>query len=182
MNRPDKMRHFFLILLLALTALPAVAQKRKQKQKPIPVPKERLVQPVVIDSNSAEEPTLAPFPTEAPADGIYTVTQEQPEFPGGIPALTAYLSRNLVYPVKAQEAGIQGKVIVRFIVDNEGRLSDAKVMKGIGGGCDEEALRVIRNMPKWKPAKQNGRSVKVYYSQPISFRLIEDEPSPKTKR
>lgn len=178
------MRHnVFLILLLTLIAFPAVAQKQKRKHKVSPAPKEVLLPPAVSDSETVEAPPMVQAPGEAPAAAeIYSVTEQMPQYPGGIPALTAFLSRNLVYPAKAQEAGIQGKVIVRFVVGNDGSLSDVKVVRGIGGGCDEEALRVIRKMPKWNPGKQNGKAVKVYYSQPISFRLIEEEPVPKIQK
>lgn len=97
--------------------------------------------------------------------------QEMPEFPGGRQALNNYLKRNLAYPVGAREDGIQGRVIVRFVVNTEGRIENATIVRGIGGGCDQEALRVVKAMPRWKPGKQNGHLVKVYYMLPVNFAL-----------
>lgn len=82
-----------------------------------------------------------------------------------------YLQENLRYPKEAIDKGIQGKVMVKFIVNEDGSLSDIHITKGIGGGWDEEAVRVIKNMPPWKPGKDKGIPVKVYYSQPFNFRL-----------
>lgn len=99
---------------------------------------------------------------------IETIVDQQPEFPGDV---RSYLADKLNYPDQAREAGIEGRVVVRFVVDEEGAISQASVQRGIGGGCDEEALRVVRGMPKWKPAKLNGRAVKSYFSLPIKFTL-----------
>ena len=87
--------------------------------------------------------------------------------------LGEYLSTNMMYPIAAKKANIQGRVIVRFIVTEDGSISDVTVIRGIGGGCDEEAARVIKAMPKWKPGKMTGKPVKVYYTQPITFRLTD---------
>jgi protein TonB len=103
-----------------------------------------------------------------PPPEIYTVVDQQPVFPGDV---RAYLADKLNYPDQAREAGIEGRVVVRFVVDEEGRISQASVQRGIGGGCDEEALRVVRGMPKWTPAKVNGKPVKSYFSLPIKFTL-----------
>lgn len=91
-----------------------------------------------------------------------------PEFIGDI---YQYLNKTVRYPRAAVNAGIQGRVIVQFVVNEDGRIANAKLLRGIGGGCDEEALRVVNAMPAWKPGKQNGQPVKVYYKLPISFRL-----------
>ena len=82
-----------------------------------------------------------------------------------------YLSVNLRYPSKAKNAHISGRVVVRFIVTETGSIDSVTVLRGIGSGCDEEAVRVIRNMPPWIPAKQQGKPVKVYFTQPINFAL-----------
>lgn len=94
-----------------------------------------------------------------------------PEYPGGMAALMAFIRKNLNYPAAAREDDIQGRVIVAFVVNAKGEIENAKVERGIGGGCDAEALRVINAMPRWKPGKQNGHFVKVYYRLPISFKL-----------
>lgn len=100
-----------------------------------------------------------------------TIAEEMPEFPGGAKALAAFLRDNLRYPVAARESEIEGKVIITFVVNAQGAIEGAEVRRGIGGGCDKEALRVVNAMPKWKPGKQQGKPVKVYFTLPISFKL-----------
>ena len=85
--------------------------------------------------------------------------------------LGAYLSENIDYPAMAADAGIQGVVYVSFVVDKDGQVKDVKVLRGIGGGCDKEAIRVVKSMPKWAPGRQRGKSVKVQYNLPVRFRL-----------
>jgi len=102
---------------------------------------------------------------------IFTVVEEMPGFPGGEGKLFEYLQKNIKYPPVARENGIQGRVYVTFVVDKDGKIKDAKILRGIGGGCDEEALRVIRTMPQWKAGRQNGRSVQVQYNLPVNFTL-----------
>lgn len=94
-----------------------------------------------------------------------------PEFEGGMKAWARYIQRNLRYPYQAQEEGIQGKVYVSFIIEKDGSVSGVKLIRGIGAGCDEEAVRVISKSPKWKPGRQNAHNVRVRYSIPISFAL-----------
>jgi protein TonB len=85
--------------------------------------------------------------------------------------MSAYLSKNLHYPDAARESNIEGRVLVKFVVNEDGAVSDVQVQRGIGGGCDEEAKRVVAAMPNWKPGKQNGKPVKVYFTLPIMFKL-----------
>lgn len=107
----------------------------------------------------------------SPAPEIFTVVEDMPQFPGGEKAMMLFVANNIKYPKKALEEGAQGRVIVKFVVNKEGEVVDAKVLKGIGYGCDEEALRVINSMPKWKPGKQRGKAVNVYYTLPVRFEL-----------
>jgi len=102
-----------------------------------------------------------------PAEPI-VLAEVMPEFIGNI---YKYLSESVRYPQTAIQAGIQGRVLVQFVVNEDGRISRVKLMRGIGGGCDEEAMRVVSVMPDWKPGKQNGRPVKVFFTLPIAFRL-----------
>lgn len=104
-------------------------------------------------------------------DKIYTVVEQQAEFPGGFGGPTTYLAQNLKYPIEAQRAKIQGKVFVTFVVNQDGSISDIQVLKGIGHGCDEEAVRVVGRMPNWVPGRQSGRAVKSRFNLPIAFRL-----------
>ncbi|GAB4014314.1 energy transducer TonB [Spirosoma migulaei] len=105
--------------------------------------------------------------TEAP----FITVEQQPEYPGGLDALRNFLSKNLNYPRSAASAGVSGRVFVSFVVNTDGSLTDLQVLKGIGFGCDEEAIRVMRKMPNWRPGKQAGRAVRVKYNLPISFTL-----------
>lgn len=104
-------------------------------------------------------------------DQIFTIVEEMPSFPGGEAALFKYLGEKTKYPQMATDAGISGVVYVTFVVDKEGKIRDVKVLRGIGGGCDEEAVRVVKSMPTWKPGKQRGKSVTVQYNLPIRFTL-----------
>lgn len=102
---------------------------------------------------------------------VFTVVEQNPEFPGGMSELGRYLGRAIKYPASAQRANVQGKVFVQFVVGKDGDIRDPRIVKGIGFGCDEEALRVTLNMPKWNPGKQNGKAVAVQYNLPIAFVL-----------
>lgn len=102
---------------------------------------------------------------------IFTVVEEQPTFPGGEAARLKFLQENIVYPQIAKESGIQGTVYVAFVVERNGSVTDVRIMRGIGGGCDEEAVRVVKNMPKWSPGKQRGKPVRVAFTMPIRFTL-----------
>lgn len=94
-----------------------------------------------------------------------------PEFPGGMNAWAKYIQRNLRYPNMAQEAAIQGKVFLSFVVEKDGSITDVKVIKGIGYGCDDEAIRVIKKSPRWKAGMQNNLPVRVRYNMPISYMM-----------
>ena len=104
-------------------------------------------------------------------DPIYTYVQEQPMFPGGDAARKIFIQRNLTYPKLAINNKIQGVVYTSFIVEKDGTLSNIKVLQGIGAGCDDEALRVIRMMPRWKPGKRQGHEVRVQVQMPLKFIL-----------
>ena len=104
-------------------------------------------------------------------DEIFMIVEEEPEFPGGPAKLLEYIQQNLKYPMEARENNIQGKVIVSFVVEKDGSISNVKVLRGIGGGCDAEAVRVIESLPKFKPGKQRGNLVRVSYTLPINFVL-----------
>jgi len=99
------------------------------------------------------------------------MVEQNPEFQGNYPGLMKYIKDNLQYPPLAQQSGIQGTVFVQFVVNKSGEISKAKVLRGIGGGCDEEAVRIVQAMPKWIPGRQNGQAVSVMYQLPIKFQL-----------
>jgi TonB family protein len=100
-----------------------------------------------------------------------------PEFPGGEKGLMEYVSNNVKYPEEAKNKNIAGRVFVSFVVEKDGSINEVKVLRGIGGGCDEEAVRVIKSMPKWKPGKQNGKPVRVNFQMPFVFKLDESATS-----
>jgi periplasmic protein TonB len=109
---------------------------------------------------------------EAPQeDEIFMVVEDMPEPPGGIAELMKFLGKNIKYPTIAQENGIQGRVVVEFVVNRDGSIVDPKVVRGVDPSLDKEAVRVIMSMPKWKPGKQGGKTVRVKYTVPVTFRL-----------
>lgn len=114
-------------------------------------------------------------------DELLVAVEEMPEFPGGAPKLLEYLSQNIRYPKDAEEAKKQGRVIVSFVVEKDGSISDAKVVKSVDPSLDAEALRVVNTMPNWIPGKQSGKAVNVKYSVPITFRLDGGKPKEVTQ-
>ncbi|MEI6122094.1 MAG: energy transducer TonB [Bacteroidota bacterium] len=102
---------------------------------------------------------------------IHTFVEEWPEFPGGDAGRIKFLSENIKYPQVAKETGIQGPVFLTFVIERDGNVSNVALIRGIGGGCDEEAIRVVNNMPRWKPGRQNGKEVRVQFNMPIAFTL-----------
>jgi protein TonB len=116
-------------------------------------------------------PPPAAAPTEVVTNKVFDVVEVMPSFPGGNGALMSYLSSNVKYPVVAQENGVQGRVIVSFVVERDGSISDVKVVRSVDPSLDREAARVVKSMPKWNPGKQNGSAVRVKYNVPVSFRL-----------
>lgn len=126
------------------------------------------------DESTQIETYVAPTQTEeteTQETEIFTVVEDQPGYPGGDEARIKYLAENIKYPQMARESQIQGTVYVTFVVEKDGRVRDVRVLRGIGGGCDEEAIRVIQNMPRWNPGKQRGKPVRVQFNMPIKFTL-----------
>jgi protein TonB len=122
------------------------------------------IDPGLLDGNGKEAIDEGPPP-------IFTIVDNMPVFPGGEQEMMNFLKKNMKYPSLARENEIQGKVYVTFLIDAEGKVKDAKIVRGLGGGLDEEALRVVRSMPTWKPGSQNGRQVRVQFTIPINFNL-----------
>lgn len=114
----------------------------------------------------------APAPEAPKEPEIFDRAEVMPSYPGGVPELMKFLQKNIRYPSLARENGLEGKVIVKFFVDTDGTVREPVVLKdGVGGGCGDEAIRVIKSMPKWTPGSQRGKSVKVYYTLPVTFKL-----------
>ena len=135
---------------------------------------------IVIDAEANERTEIPEYTPPAPVQReeeaeeeseIFYVAESMPSFPGGDDKIYEYLARNMVYPLQAREANIEGRVFLTFVVERDGSITDVKVLRGIGGGCDEEAVRVVENMPKWVPGKQRGIPVRVHFNLPIKFTL-----------
>lgn len=102
---------------------------------------------------------------------IFTVVEQEAAFPGGIQKLNEYLSKSIKYPQQAKETGTRGRVMLTFVVERDGSITDIKVLRDIGSGCGEEAKRVVKEMPKWQPAKQRGKAVRQQFVLPVTFNL-----------
>ncbi len=162
----------------------------EQKVKPPPPPPPKQVTKITIVEDDVEVEDEIDIDVEAddetemeeyipPEDDdeeiveaeIFTVVEAMPEFPGGMAKLMGYLGNNIKYPPFAKETNIQGRVFINFVVEPDGKISNVKVLRGIGGGCDEEAIRVVESMPNWKPGMQRGKPVRVSYNLPVKFTL-----------
>ena len=162
-----------------------------QKDKPLPVLQKQVtalnivgdedeieddIIEIDIEANEKTENKEYP-PFEMPEekdfddDKIFVGVESQPSFPGGDIARIRFLYENIQYPAMARETGIQGRVYITFVVEKDGSITDVRLLKGIGGGCDEESIRVVKAMPKWIPGKQRERPVRVQFILPIKFTL-----------
>ncbi|MBR6715088.1 MAG: energy transducer TonB [Prevotella sp.] len=119
---------------------------------------------IAVNTNESEE-------KKEVANKVFDVVEQMPSFPGGNEALMKFLSENVKYPVVAQENGVQGRVVVSFVVERDGSITDVKVVRSVDPSLDKEATRVVKSMPNWIPGKQNGAAVRVKYNVPVSFRL-----------
>ncbi len=119
---------------------------------------------IAVNTNESEE-------KKEVANKVFDVVEQMPSFPGGNEALMKFLSENVKYPVVAQENGVQGRVVVSFVVERDGSITDVKVVRSVDPSLDKEAARVVKSMPRWIPGKQNGAAVRVKYNVPVSFRL-----------
>jgi len=113
--------------------------------------------------------------TEEDPNKIFTAVEQEPGFKGGIEKFYSYLQKNIRYPAVAKENNVQGKVFLSFVVEKDGSLTDIKVVRSLGSGCDDEAVRVLKGSPRWNPGIQNGRPVRVQYTMPISFTLQQED-------
>ena len=126
------------------------------------------------NANSAQSEYVAPDiedETEPVEETIFQIVEDQPEYPGGAAEMYKWLGENLKYPDLARNTNIEGKVMVSFVVEKDGSVSNVKVMRDIGGGCGAEAVRVVKSMPKWKPGRQMGKPVRTAYGIPVIFKL-----------
>ena len=164
-----------------------ITKQEEPKPQPVEMPKQttqlEIVQDDVevedieinaeVEQNEVIEEYVAPevVEDEVVEQEIFKIVEEMPSYPGGEAKLMEFVAKNIKYPQIARETGIQGRVFVNFVVEPDGSVSNVSVLRGIGGGCDEEAMRVVKSMPKWKPGKQRGKAVRVQYMLPVNFRL-----------
>lgn len=129
---------------------------------------ESTTQPIEQSQTNSNEQTKSTIDDN---DEVFTVVEEDPEFPGGMEAMYKFIADNLSYPSLAKDNNITGRVFVSFVVEKDGSISNVKTMRDIGGGCGAEACRIIRSMPNWIPGKQRGKIVRVQYTLPVNFNL-----------
>ena len=110
-------------------------------------------------------------PKHVEENKVFDIVEQMPSFPGGPAQLMKWLAEHVQYPAVAQENGVQGRVIIAFVVERDGSITDVNVVRSVDPSLDKEAARVVRNMPKWIPGKQNGAPVRVKYNVPVTFRL-----------
>lgn len=125
----------------------------------------------VQEDSKAEEITIQPQEEKEDVDQIFSIVEEQAAYKGGLGAFYEFVGKKIKYPAQAKRMNIEGKVFVEFVIERDGRLTDVKAIKGIGGGCDEEAVRVVASSPGWNPGKQRGKPVRTRFVIPINFRL-----------
>lgn len=131
----------------------------------------------IIEKNvghQTEQVTTRPsntIPNRNASEKIFDVVEQMPSFSGGFVAMNEFFERNMQYPTTAIAIGIQGRVMITFVVEKDGTISDAKVVRSVASSLDQEALRMVKSMPKWTPGKQNGNPVRVRYTIPVVFRL-----------
>ncbi|WP_175631058.1 M56 family metallopeptidase [Bacteroides acidifaciens] len=135
------------------------------------------IQKITLPQDKKIKETMETHSKSVPDSVVFEVVEEMPDFPGGMKALMEYLSQNIKYPAEAHAKGIQGRVIVSFIVKKDGSISDIKVVRSVDPYLDKEAERVIAAMPAWKPGKQRGQAVNVRFTVPVAFRLTGPEPA-----
>lgn len=164
-----------LTMMLAISFSPDMLAQTEEKVPP-PPPKKTATEEKAIQSD--QEPKsieVVEIKGEEDKPPIFTVVEDMPSFPGGKKALYAYLGDNIKYPDVAKKEGIQGTVYVTYVIEKDGSISHAKVLRGVHESLDKEAVRVIKTMPKWEPGKQRGKAVRVQYTLPIKYTLASDE-------
>lgn len=147
-------------LAMLVASLTTMAQEGDPNIRHVPI----IDDPPIIDT---------PWPEVPDSNQVLIVVEEMPSFPGGMPALSAYVSEHLKYPEEAKNLRHEGLVLMQFVVEKDGSVSNVEVIRGIGHGCDAEALRVVKAMPAWKPGKQGGKPVRVRQSLPMRFKLTD---------
>jgi len=161
-----------LIFAFSVTASKSVTgQSKNSKQKE--VKQEIKKKPHLVKVSEKEK--------DKNQEEVFMVVENPPKYPGGEPARQEFFAENMKYPKKAKEQGIQGRVYITFVVEPSGSVTNIQLLRGIGGGCDEEAIRVVKLMPKWEPGTQRGQAVRVQFNMPIKFSLPKKKEQTKEK-
>ena len=157
-----------IVFTMVLAGVTISCSDTPSKSEPVAQPKQVTR---ISDSLTVEKPPVPETISSEKQDSIYLVVENMPEFPGGRKALMKYLADNIKYPKDAKKRGIHGRVFVNFIVEEDGSISNVKLLRGIGSGCDEESIRVVKAMPKWIPGEHEGKKVRVSFNVPLKFVL-----------
>ncbi|MDY0102236.1 MAG: M56 family metallopeptidase [Lentimicrobium sp.] len=165
------------VAVKAVTEMP-VWEPGKHRGQPVRV---QFTMPLKFTLNSKKEDSPEHWGGINSRDEVFTVVENAPEFPGGDDARSAYLAKAVVYPEAAKKNGIQGTVYVTFVIEKDGKVSGAKVLRGIGGGCDESAVNAVNSMPDWKPGTQRGEPVRVQFTMPVKFSLEKKKEGDQIK-
>jgi len=128
----------------------------------------------VINQKDGQTPVEKPAIQQPERNGIYNVVEKMPEYPGGEKALLNYIAHTIKYPVEAQEKGIQGRIVVRFVINKLGKVEKTEILRGLHSSIDKEGIRVVNTLPDWIPGEQKGEKVDVYFTLPITFKLKDD--------
>jgi len=173
------MKKIILLLVLSLSLFSCYQIKSRKLNKQAQELAEK--QKETAEKYSDNEPTIFTYEQTQDSSTVFTLVEKMPEYPGGMDSLMAHLSRTISYPSEAKEANIQGKVYVQFIVEKDGSLSDIQIIRGIGGGCDEEAINAVTSMTKWSPGEFRGKKVRVRFILPVNFVLRETNKKKKKR-
>lgn len=164
-----------LAIIVPFVLMTLVIQSCYQRKDEVEKQQEHTLMDGVVEKEQQDGKTISqgnePAKDQMITDTVFAVVEEMPVFPGGTEAMMIFMAENIRYPEQARKDSIQGRVFVNFIIEADGKVSNANVLRGIGGGCDEEAMRVVELMPDWTPGYQRGQAVRVSFNMPIMFAL-----------
>ncbi|MBE0661457.1 MAG: energy transducer TonB [Bacteroidales bacterium] len=165
---------YFVALIIGWASLSIICLAQEPKTIDLDAKQEPSIRVDTIKGDDGKEHQVIRAVPEKEGE-VFVVVEEPPIFQGGNEARIRFISENITYPEEARIKGIQGTVFVTFVIETDGSVANVRILRGIGGGCDEEAVRVVENMPKWNPGKQRGENVRVMFNMPIKFALGDKE-------
>ena len=162
--------------LPAETTAPAIEETKRTEPQvsgevAVKAPANEEAKAVAVAEQAMAQAVEEPVAIASEQGQVYTAVEQPAEFPGGTSALMTWLGKNIAYPEAAQQNGISGRVVVKFIVEKDGSISGVSIVKGVDKDLDNEAIRVIKKMPKWQPGKNGGKAVRSYFTLPVTFKL-----------